>query len=203
VSPQALRIPAEALYQDEATVIAEAERVLGTSFDGFDSKICYRELLQSYRDLFEQHKRVLHRSDQASSRMRLEQDRSKSLLIELEGRIRELNGFTNIIQTVNSSLDLEHVLSVIVEHSVALCGADAGSIYVRDAAGRYDLRGSCNTSVELVETLRSAGELLGNTNAIRKAEASGHRVEITDLAAEPSSAWRRALLAEGFRSLLK
>ncbi|MGA8757483.1 MAG: adenylate/guanylate cyclase domain-containing protein [Stellaceae bacterium] len=202
MSPQALRIQAEALYQDEATVIAEAERLLGTSFDGCDTKICYRELLQSYRDLFEQHKRVLHRSDQASSRMRQEQDRSKSLLIELKGRIRELDGLTNIIETVNSSLELEHVLGVIVEHSVALCGADAGSIYVRDAAGRYELRGSCNTSAELVETLRSAGELLGNTNAIRQAETSRHRVEITDLASEPSSVWRRGLLAEGFRSLL-
>jgi len=190
VSPQALRIQPDALYQDEAEVISKAERLLGTEFDGQDPKICYRELLLSYRDLFEQHKRVLHRSDQASSRMMQEQNKSKSLLDALEGRVRELNGLANIIQTVNSSLELEHVLNVIVEHAVALCGADAGSIYTRDARGRYELRGSCNTSTKLVETLRSAGELLGNSDTVRQAEASRQRVEIADLASAPGSALR-------------
>ncbi len=202
MSPQALRIQPDALYEDEAEVISKAERLLGTGFDGHDPKICYQELLQSYRDLFEQHKRVLHRSDQASSRMMQEQNKSKSLLNALEGRVRELNGLANIIQTVNSSLELEHVLNVIVEHAVALCGADAGSIYTRDALGRYELRGSCNTSINLVEILRSASELLGNTDTIRKAEALRQRVEIADLASAPGSALREALLAEGFRSLL-
>jgi len=202
VSPQALRIRPDALYQDEAEVISKAQGLLETGFDGHDPKICYRELLQSYRDLFEQHKRVLHRSDQASSRMMQEQNKSKYLLQALEGRVRELNGLANIIQTLNSSLELEHVLNVIVEHAVTLCGADAGSIYTRDALGRYELRGSCNTSTKLVETLRSAGELLGSTDAIRQAEALSQRVEIADLASAPSSALNGALLAEGFRSLL-
>jgi class 3 adenylate cyclase len=97
---------------------------------------------------------------------------------------------------------LEHVLSVIMEHAVALCGADAGSIYTRDAGGRYDLRGCCNTSTELVETLRSAGEIPASTDGIKQVEALRQRVEITDLAEEPSNAVRRALLAEGFRYLL-
>jgi class 3 adenylate cyclase len=194
---------ADALYRDEVKVILEAERLLGADLDGHDPKTCYEELLQKYRDLFQQHKRVLRRSDQASSRMREEQDKSKSLLTKLEGKVRELNGLTNIIQTVNSSLELERVLNVIVEHAVALCGADAGSVYTRDAvSGRYELRSSCNTSEKLVETLSSASELMGNTGAIRQAEALRRRVEIADLAAEPPSALRAALLAEGFRSLL-
>ncbi len=194
---------ADALYGDEVKVILEAERLLGAGLDGHDPKTCYEELLQKYRDLFQQHKRVLRRSDQASSRMREEQDKSKSLLTKLEGKVRELNGLANIIQTVNSSLELERVLNVIVEHAVALCGADAGSVYTRDAvSGRYELRSSCNTSEKLVETLSSAGELMGNTGAIRQAEALRQRVEIADLAAEPPSALRAALLAEGFRSLL-
>jgi adenylate cyclase len=194
---------ADALYHDEVKVISEAERLLGASFEGHDPKNCYEELLQKYRDLFEQHKRVLRRSDQASSRMKQEQDRSQSLLTELEGRVRELNGLANIIQTVNSSLELERVLNVIVEHAVALCGADAGSVYTRDAvSGRYELRSSCNTSEKLMETLSSASELSGSTGTIREAGALRQRVEIPDLAVEPASAVHAALLAEGFRSLL-
>ena len=153
MSPRALRLlrrsetdRADALYHDEVRAIAEAEGLLGAGFDGLDAKTCYEDLLQKYKDLFEQHKRVLHRSDQASSRMKQEQDRSKALLIELEGKVRELDGLANIIQTVNSSLELERVLNVIVDHAVALCGADAGSVYTRDAgSGRYELRSSCNS----------------------------------------------------------
>jgi class 3 adenylate cyclase len=210
VSTRALRLlrrpeadQADALYRDEVKVILEAERLLGAGLDGHDPKICYEELLQKYKDLFQQHKRVLRRSDQASSRMREEQDKSRSLLTELEGKVRELNGLANIIQTVNSSLELERVLNVIVEHAVALCGADAGSVYTRDAAsGRYELRSSCNTSEKLVETLRSAGELMASSGTFRQAETWRQRVEIADLAAEPVSALHAALLAEGFRSLL-
>jgi adenylate cyclase len=210
VSTRALRLlrrpetdQADALYRDEVRVIFEAERLLSAGLDGHDPKTCYEELLQKYKELFQQHKRVLRRSDQASSHMKQEQDRSKSLLTELECKVRELNGLANIVQTVNSSLELERVLNVIVEHAVALCGADAGSVYTRDAvSGRYELRSSCNTSEKLVEALRSAGELLGSTGTFRQAETWRQRVEIADLAAAPVSALRAALLAEGFRSLL-
>ena len=123
-------------------------------------------------------------------------------MIELEGRVKEFKGLADIIQTVNSSLDLERVLKVIVDHAVALSGTDAGSVYTRDAAsGRYELRSSCNTGEKLVAILRSAGELLG-TGAIGNATAPCRRVEIPDIAAESPSAVGTALLAEGYRSLL-
>lgn len=193
---------ADALYHEEAKVIAEAERLLGAEFGGPEGKTHYEALLQKYKDLFDEHKRVLRRSDQLLSRMKQEQDRSKSLLIELEGRVKQFKGLADIIQTVNSSLELERVLNVIVDHAVALCGADAGSVYTRDAeSGHYELRSSCNTSETLVETLRSAGEMLG-ASAIGQAAALRQRVEIPDLAAEPDNPIRALLLAEGFRSLL-
>jgi class 3 adenylate cyclase len=209
VSPRPLRLlrraesdQADALYREEAKVIAEAERLLGAGFADHEVKSRYEELLQKYKDLFEEHKRVLRRSDQLLSRMKQEQERSKSLLIELEDRVKEFKGLADTIQTVNSSLDLEHVLNVIVDHAVALCGADAGSVYTRDAAsGRYELRSSCNTDEKLVATLSSGGELLGAA-AIGQATGPCRRVEIPDLAAEPPSAVGAALLAEGFRSLL-
>jgi class 3 adenylate cyclase len=209
VSPRSLRLlrrsesdHADALYREEARVIAEGERLLGAGFAGHEVKTEYEELLQKYKDLFEEHKRVLRRSDQLLSRMKVEQDKSKALLLELEGRVKEFKGLAETIQTVNSSLDLERVLNVIVDHAVALCGADAGSVYTRNAAsGHYELRSSCNMSEQLVKILRSAGELL-STGAIGQIAAPCRRVEIPDLAAEAPNAVGAALIAEGFRSLL-
>lgn len=209
MNPRPLRLlrrsesdPADALYHEETKVITEAERRLGAGFSGDDAKTHYEELLQKYRDLFDEHKRVLRRSDQLLSRMKQEQDRSKSLLIELEGRVKESKGLADIIQTVNSSLELERVLNVIVEHAVALCGADSGSVYTRDAeSGHYQLRSSCNTGASLVDTLSAAAEQL-SSSAISQAAALRQRVEIADLAAQPPNAIRAALLAEGFRSVL-
>src|SRR5205823_2133273 len=119
-----------------------------------------------------------------------------------EGRVKESKGLADIIQTVNSSLELERVLNVIVEHAVALCGADSGSVYTRDTeSGHYQLRSSCNTGASLVDTLSAAAEQL-SSSAISQAAALRQRVEIADLAAQPPNAIRTALLAEGFRSVL-
>ena len=193
---------ADALYNEEARVISEAERLLGSGLDGPEAKLHYEELLQKYKDLLEEYKRVQRRSDQWTGRLKQEQEKTKALLIDLERSVQELKGLGDIIQAVNSSLELAHVLKVIVDHAVGLCGADAGSIYTRDpASGWYELRGSCNTSEKLIETLSSAGELLGTT-VIGQAAAQRRPVEIRDLAGQPHSPLRKSLLAEGFRSLL-
>ena len=138
-------------------------------------------------------------SDQWLGRMRQEQKRSKALLAEFE---RLVQVFGDIMQVVNSSTKLEHVLQVIVDRAVGLCGADAGSIYTIDpSSGTYELRGSCNTSERLVEILRSAGEILGTT-IVGQAVAQRRRMEAHDLAGQPDSPLRQALVAEGFRSVL-
>ena len=193
---------ADALFQEEAKVIEEAERLLLSSLDGPDARLCYQDLLQKYKDLSEEYKRVQRRNDQSVVRMRQEQEKSKALLARLERSVEELKGFGDVIQAVNSSLELEHVLKVIVDRAVGLCGADAGSIYTLDAAsGSYELRGSCNTSEQLIEVLRSAGETFGTT-IVGQAAAQRRRMEIRDLAGPPDTPLRRALVGEGFRSIL-
>ena len=194
--------PADTLYGEEAKVIEEAERVLHSGLEGGEARTHYKDLLQKYKDLLEDHKRVQRLSDQWLGRMRQEQNKSKALLAELERSVQELKGFSDIIQTVNSSLKLEHVLQVIVDRAVGLCGADAGSIYTIDpASGTCELRGSCNTSERLDEILRSAGELLGAT-IVGQAVAQRRRMEVRDLAGQPDSLLRQALVTEGFRSVV-
>jgi class 3 adenylate cyclase len=193
---------ADTLYGEEAKVIAEAERLLGSGLPGEEARGHYSELLQKYKDLLEDHKRVQRLSDQWLGRMRQEQKKSKELVAKLERSVQELKGFSDIIQAVNSSLKLGHVLQVIVDRAVDLCGADAGSIYTIDPSnGAYELRGSCKTSETLVEVLRSAGEFLGAT-IVGQAAAQRRRMEIRDLAGQPDTPLRQALAAEGFRSVL-
>src|SRR5690242_5602751 len=120
---------ADALYNEEAKVIAEAERLLGSGLDGPAAKLHYEELLLKYKELLEEHKRVQRRSDQSTGQLKREQEKTKALLVDLERSVQELKGLGDIIQAVNSSLELAHVLKVIVDQAVGLCGADAGSIY--------------------------------------------------------------------------
>jgi class 3 adenylate cyclase len=190
---------ADTLYGEEAKVIERAEQLLGTGLQGDEARTHYTDLLQKYKDLLEDHKRVQRLSDQWLGRMRQEQKKSKVLLAEFE---RLVQVFGDIIQVVNSSSKLEHVLQVIVECAVGLCGADAGSIYTIDpSSGTYELRGSCNTSDRLVEILRSSGEILGTT-IVGQAVAQRRRVDFFDLEGQPDSPLRQALVAEGFRSLV-
>ncbi len=53
----------------------------------------------------------------------------------------ELRALGEVSQTVNSTLDLETVLSAIVSKATQLSGTEAGTIYVFDEARReYQLR---------------------------------------------------------------
>src|SRR5262245_23874568 len=55
---------------------------------------------------------------------------------ELAQSVRELRALGEVSQTVNSTLDLENVLTTIVAKAVELSGTEAGAIYVFDAQQR-------------------------------------------------------------------
>src|SRR6202521_256030 len=73
---------------------------------------------------------------------------------ELGRSVEELRALGEISQAVNSTLDLETVLSTIVAKAVQLSGTDAGAIYVFDDLQReFRLRATYGMDQELIDTL--------------------------------------------------
>jgi GAF domain-containing protein len=74
---------------------------------------------------------------------------------ELGRSVEELRALGEVSQAVNSTLDLETVLSTIVANAVQLSGTEAGAIYVCDSAQReFYLRSTYRMDQELIEALR-------------------------------------------------
>jgi len=75
---------------------------------------------------------------------------------ELSQSVEELRALGEVSQTVNSTLDLETVLSAIVSNAVQLSGTEAGTIYVFDEAPReFQLRANYGMSGSLIDAVES------------------------------------------------
>ena len=73
---------------------------------------------------------------------------------ELGRSVEELRALGEVSQAVNSTLDVETVLSTIVANAVQLSGTEAGAIYVFDELQReFHLRATYGMEQELIDAL--------------------------------------------------
>src|SRR5215831_3286627 len=73
---------------------------------------------------------------------------------ELGHSVSELRALGEVSQAVNSTLDLETVLSTIVAKAAQLCGTEAGAIYGYDEQAReFRLRATHGMDQDLIEAL--------------------------------------------------
>src|SRR5262249_1843336 len=87
---------------------------------------------------------------------------------ELAHSVEELQALGEVTQAVNSTLDLQTVLSTIVAKAVQLSGTDAGAIYVFEEAQQlFRLRATSGFSEELIASVED--QHLGASDAIRQA----------------------------------
>jgi signal transduction histidine kinase/DNA-binding response OmpR family regulator len=125
---------------------------------------------------------------------------------DLAGALGQLRALGVVSQAVNSSLDLEEVLTTIVTHAVELSGTDAGTIYEFDeSVQEFQPRVSHGMSAELIEALRHAHIRLGEA-LVGEAAAKHAAVQTPDFRSEPLSGGistlRPAVEQAGFRALL-
>ena len=121
---------------------------------------------------------------------------------ELGRSVGELRALGEVSQAVNSTLDLETVLSTIVAKAVQLSDTDAGAIYVFDAGkGEFRLRATYGMDQELIETLRQQHIVMDEPN-IELAFAKGEPVEVADLRENAPSAANEIILRAGYRARL-
>jgi signal transduction histidine kinase/CHASE3 domain sensor protein len=121
---------------------------------------------------------------------------------KLQRSIEELHALGEVSQAVNSTLDLQQVLSTIVAKATELSETEAGAIYVfNQECEQFHLRatfGMGDESINLIERQRmGAGETpLGQAGDRREP------AQISDLRDQPTSATRDIILKAGFRALL-
>jgi GAF domain-containing protein len=121
---------------------------------------------------------------------------------QLAGSVKELQALGEVSQAVNSTLDLETVLSTIVAKAVQLSGTEAGAIYVFDNAEReFHLRATYGMDQELIAALTQRHIGLDEPN-ITPAFLAGEPIQVSDLRETISSAANEIVLGAGFRARL-
>jgi two-component system, NtrC family, sensor kinase len=100
---------------------------------------------------------------------------------ELGQSVGELRALGDVSQAVNSTLELETVLSTIVANAVQLSGTEAGAIYVFDNTRReFRLRATYGMGQELIGALAREHIGLDDPNVVH-ALAQHEPMQITDL----------------------
>ena len=119
---------------------------------------------------------------------------------ELGRSVGELQALGEVSQAVNSTLDLETVLSTIVAKAVQLSGTETGAIYGFDEQAReFRLRATYGMDQALIDALTQRHIGLEDPN-VAPAFAQREPIQVADLRDEPASILNEIILRAGYRA---
>jgi len=119
----------------------------------------------------------------------------------LRDSVEELRALGEVTQAVNSTIDLETVLTTIVAKATQLSSTEAGAIYVLDDAEQeFRLRATYGLPVSIVSELRDSHIRLGQTG-ISEAVERRAPFQVPDVLSDPSITLD-VIVRAGFRALL-
>ena len=119
---------------------------------------------------------------------------------ELGRSVGELQALGEVSQAVNSTLDLETVLSTIVAKAVQLSGTEAGAIYGYDEQAReLRLRATYGMDQSLIDALSQRHIGLDDPN-VAEVFAQREPTQVADLREEPASDINEITLRAGYRA---
>jgi len=120
---------------------------------------------------------------------------------ELARSVEELRALGEVSRTVNSTLDLEAVLSAIVGKATQLSGTEAGTIYVFNEARReFQLRATYGMTESLIDAVKDQHAEI--SKAVALAIEKRQPMQTPDLGTEPPSVARDIMLRAGYRARL-
>jgi signal transduction histidine kinase len=120
---------------------------------------------------------------------------------ELAQSVEELQALGEVTQAVNSTLDLDTVLTTIVAKAAQLSNTEAGVIYVFDELDQtFRVRATYGLGEDFIAAIQD--QQLGASDAIRQATFDGQPKEMPDIADEPPSPVREIAMRAGFRARL-
>jgi GAF domain-containing protein len=121
---------------------------------------------------------------------------------ELSQSVEELRALGDVSQAVNSTLDLETVLSTIVTKAVQLSATDAGAIYVfDDARQEFELRATHGMDATMIAAIRGQ-RIRTQERIIALAAAQRAAVQVPDLQNEAPSPLLDVVIRAGYRASL-
>jgi signal transduction histidine kinase len=120
----------------------------------------------------------------------------------LSRSVDELRALGEVSQAVNSTLDLETVLSTIVTKAVQLSGTEAGAIYVFDELQReFHLRATYGMAQELIDAITQRHVDMSDP-AVAAVMAEGEPIQVADLRDETTTELNEITLRAGYRARL-
>jgi signal transduction histidine kinase len=120
---------------------------------------------------------------------------------ELARSVEELRALGDVTQAVNSTIDLETVLTTIVAKATQLSNTEAGAIYVFDNASReFRLRATYGMDDTIIAEIRDRHIRVGET-AVGRAVEQRMPIQVSDIQSEPSAVLD-VIVRAGFRALL-
>ena len=121
---------------------------------------------------------------------------------DLGSSVGQLRALGEVSQAVNSTLDLETVLSTIVSKAVQLSGTDAGTIYVFDEVRQeFNLRATYGMNEEMIGAL--ANQRIGlDEPSIAAAIAQREPTQVADLKDQAPTAVNEIISRGGYHALL-
>jgi signal transduction histidine kinase len=121
---------------------------------------------------------------------------------ELAQSVAELRALGEVSQAVNSSLDLQEVLTTIVSKAVQLSETDAGAIYDYDESTKeFGLRSTFGMDDELIAAFKARHVRIGDAG-IGQAASQRAPLQIADLQKEPPSPNLEVVVRAGYRAVL-
>jgi signal transduction histidine kinase len=130
------------------------------------------------------------------------EEKVESRTRDLTQSVTELRALGEVSQAVNSTLDLESVLTTIVGNAVQLSGTDAGAIYVfDDVQGEFCLRTTYGMDQATITALKELRIRVDNP-ILASAIAKREPIQIPDLRDEAPVPVNQVILRAGYRALL-
>jgi GAF domain-containing protein len=120
---------------------------------------------------------------------------------ELSQSVEELRALGEVSQAVNSTLDLETVLTTIVAKAVELSGTDAGAIYTLDDLSKdFRLRATRGMDAAMIAAVRD--QPVRREGRVTQAASQRAAVQVPDLLHEPASPLVNIFICAGYRAVL-
>jgi signal transduction histidine kinase len=122
---------------------------------------------------------------------------------ELSETLEQLRALIGVSQAINSTLELQSVLSAILAHACRLANAAGGAIYTFDATTEeFALAATHGMSPEIIETVRATPISLHENSPVGRCTLQRSVIEIADLAAEPPYKLRDVFIKAEVHALL-
>jgi signal transduction histidine kinase len=121
---------------------------------------------------------------------------------ELARSVEELQALGEVSQAVNSTLDIQTVLSTIVAKAVQLSATDAGAIYTFDESRQeFRLRATYGMTDAMIKAIADQ-HITVNDARMGTATTQRRPIQIADVRNEPQTPMNDIVLREGYRALL-